>query len=165
MCKRKIDVPNLPMSWCYKVFVFIISAQLHNPFPPPPCEINLHNLHMDAKIAMYFRMWDVSEEATAWPKGPHMTWPKNAERQSRQKKKACTARKICVSVLCSNALPIMDRQNPWLELMIGIAISWLLRPCRLISHGGELYKPSSVELMSVLKMLSLIHISEPTRPY
>ena len=39
----------------------------------PPCEINLHNLHMDAKIAMYFRMWDESEEATAWPKGPHMT--------------------------------------------------------------------------------------------
>jgi len=82
-----------------------------DPFPPPPCEINLNNLHMVVKIAMFLCFWEVHEEAPAWPKGAHATRQKNAERQGRRKKLfalldrfACPCR--------THALPVMDLQNP-----------------------------------------------------
>ena len=71
---------------------------IHDQFPPPPCEINLHSSHTVVKIALYLCSWGAREEAPAWPKEARATRQKNAEREGRQKKNVCTARHLLVSL-------------------------------------------------------------------
>ena len=60
-----------------------------------------------------------------------------------------------------------SRLGPRLPLMFAAALPLgiILAPMWLVPEGSTLQRTAYYVLMAILLMLSLIHISEPTRPY